>query len=52
MTEVKTLLSTLDYPAHPSDLLREAARDGISTDDMEQQHNVMARYRPDPVRSP
>ena len=34
--EMKTLLSTIDYPAHPSDLLREAARDGVSTDEVEQ----------------
>lgn len=34
--EMKTLLSTIDYPAHPSDLLREAARDGVSSRDVEQ----------------
>lgn len=33
--EMKTLLSTIDYPAHPGDLLREAARDGISGHEVE-----------------
>jgi hypothetical protein len=27
--QLKTLLTTIDYPAHPSDLIREAERDGV-----------------------
>jgi hypothetical protein len=35
-TQMKTLLTTIDFPAHPSDLLREAARDGVPAHEVEQ----------------
>lgn len=35
-THLKTLLAEIDYPAHPSDLLREAARDGVPAYEIEQ----------------
>lgn len=27
--QMTTLLTSIDYPAHPSDLIREAMRDGV-----------------------
>jgi hypothetical protein len=35
-TQLKALLSTIDYPAHPGDLLREAERDGVPAHEVEQ----------------
>lgn len=33
---LKKLLAEIDYPAHPSDLLREAARDGVPAYEIEE----------------
>jgi hypothetical protein len=42
-TELNTLLKSIDYPAHKSDLVREAIRDGINQTELARLQGMMPR---------
>jgi Protein of unknown function (DUF2795) len=42
-TELNMLLKSIDYPAHKSDLVREAIRDGINQSELARLQGMMPR---------